>query len=361
MIMKKVLIISTPFFGYPNSIARAFEKLGYECRIDAYDLPVHPFKGWNKWAHKFCSDKEAFETRNYALYNDYIKPVFDSYKPDIVYIYDGSILFDETLDYFRAGGASAGMANAAGSEVSSAHPAKIIIWMYDSVQNPRFARCRSHIDHCDAFFCFEQKDVEMYATEGRKAFFMPLACDTAVYHPIEPAPEKDIDIFFAGAIYSSIRRRRILEEVADRYGAKGLDLKFYGRYKPFEKDPLGCIFRGRRDVFTNRNIQPQVVNGMLNRSKIAFNVHHEQTITGANQRVFEVCGSGCYQICDANEFLEKLFPNGEVGLYHSDEEMFALIDNALSHDMSRQAAEARQIILKGHTFEARVEEMLSHI
>ena len=170
--MKKVLIISTPFFGYPNSIARAFEKLGYECRIDAYDLPVHPFKGWNKWAHKFCSDKEAFETRNYALYNDYIKPVFDSYKPDIVYIYDGSILFDETLDYFRAGGASAGMANAAGSEVSSAHPAKIIIWMYDSVQNPRFARCRSHIDHCDAFFCFEQKDVEMYATEGRKAFFM---------------------------------------------------------------------------------------------------------------------------------------------------------------------------------------------
>lgn len=337
--MGKVLIISTPFFGYQNSVARAFKSYGFETQIDTYELPVNPFKGRNKWEHKFCRDREAFEQKNYALYNAYIKPVFDSCRPDIVFIYDGSILLDETLDYFRKS-------------------AKVIIWMYDSVQNPRFSRCLTHIDHCDAFFCFEQKDVELYERMGRKAFFLPLACDTFVYHSL-PGTAKDIDIFFAGAIYSSVRRKKALEAIADRYADR--ELLFYGKYKPFEKGPLQCLFRGGRDVFMNKNIPPVAVNEMLNRSRIAINIHHEQTMSGANQRVFEVCGAGTYQICDTNPYLERLFPSGEVGLFHNEEEMFSMIDYALSHDMSSQAAAAQRIVLGGHTFEARVGEMLKHV
>ena len=56
--MPKVLIISSPFFGYQDSVGRAFEQLGYEVRIETYDEPIHPFRGWLRWRHKFSLNRE---------------------------------------------------------------------------------------------------------------------------------------------------------------------------------------------------------------------------------------------------------------------------------------------------------------
>ena len=97
---------------------------------------------------------------------------------------------------------------------------------------------------------------------------------------------------------------------------------------------------------------------MFSRSKIALNIHHKQTFHGANQRLFEACGANAYQICDANPYIEQLFPNGEIGIYHNEQELFDLIDYALTHDTSAQAEKAYQTVINEHTFINRVQQML---
>lgn len=336
--MAKVLIISSPFFDYQKSVGRAFEELGWEVKIETYDEPVHPFRRWLKWKHKFSRNKEAIKSTNRIEYACYIEKVFDSYQPDLVFSYNGTILLDSTLDKWRK-------------------KAKVIFWMYDSVLRDDRATCRGHIDHSDAVFCFENKDVEYYASLGKKAYFLPLACDTTVYFPTNINGPKDIDILFVGTIYTSEKRKAILEKVVQRYPQ--LNIKFYGQYKPFVKNPIKWLFRKHRKQFLNHNISPSEVNSLFGRCRIALNVHHKQSTFGANQRLYEASGAGAYQICDYNPYIESVFQKGEVGLYHNEEELFALIDYALTHNMDAQAKAAHDIILSKHSFKSRISEMLS--
>ena len=162
----KVLIVSSPFFDYQLSVAHAFEELGYEVEVETYDEPIHPFKGLLKWRHKFSHNKEALRQKSRIKYNAYICERFQAFSPDLVFIYNGNILFDETLDFFRKS-------------------SKVLLWMYDSVLRKDRTMCLTHIDHVDAFFCFERKDVDYYQNIGKTAYFLPLACDTHVYFPIE--------------------------------------------------------------------------------------------------------------------------------------------------------------------------------
>lgn len=335
----RVLIISSPFFDYHISVKRAFESLGFNCRVETYDEPIHPFHGLLKWRHKFSIDKEKLREKSRCQYSKYIKHVYDEFSPNIVFSFNGSILLDEQLDYFRS-------------------KSKVVIWMYDSVQRKDREICQSHIDHIDAMFCFERTDLDFFSAIGKKAYYLPLSCDPFVYYPIE-CKEKDIDILFVGTIYTSKKRISLLEKVADRYHDK--KILFYGEYKPYFKNPVKWLFRGRRDIFKNINIPPNRVNELYSRAKILLNVHNEQTIYGANQRVYEVCASGAYQICDYNPYIASLFPNNEVGLYKTDEECFSLIDDALVYDKTDLAIKARNIVISKHTFKNRIEEILEKL
>lgn len=335
--MPKVLIISSPFFGYQRSVGDAFDRWGYEVHIETYDEPIHPFKGLLRWRHKFALNKEALREKSRQKYKGYIEHVFDEFQPDIVFTYNGQILKDDTLDYFRRKGV------------------KVIVWMYDSVLRGDRNPCRSHIDHSDLFCCFEKSDVDYYATLGKKAYFFPLACDQTVYFPQQV--EKDIDILFVGTIYTSPKRIQYLEHLVERYPDKKVVI--YGEYKPYFKNPLTWLVRRHRNVFMNYNIPPYEVNNLFARTKVALNIHHSQTVYGANQRLFETCGAGAYQVCDTNPFIVSLFSHGEVGLYHTEDEMFSLIDYALTHDMSLQARQAHEIVMHSHTFDQRVKQMLN--
>lgn len=332
----KVLIVSPPFFGYQKSVGEAFKAIGYEVYIETFDEPVHPFKGWNKWHHKFSINQQKLRDQSKKKYNKYICSKYDTIQPNIVFTYNGTLLYSETLSYFRI-------------------KSKVLLWMYDSVQRPDRSQCINHIDHVDGFFCFDRKDINFFESIGKKAYFLPLACDTHVYFPI-PEKSKDIDILFVGTIYTSPQRIYLLNQIVKKY--PHLTIRIYGQYIPYYKTPVKWLFRRNRSVFKNVNIPPEKVNELFNRSKIALNIHHEQTQNGANQRVFEIAGSGAYQICDHNPFIESLFPNGEAGLYADENELFSCIDKALETNMSLNAQKAYEIIQSGHTFRHRVEEML---
>ena len=156
---------------------------------------------------------------------------------------------------------------------------------------------------------------------------------------------------------------RLIKQVVNHYPQA--KILVYGWYKPFVKMPIKWLFREKRDVFKNKNIPPAKVNELFARTKVALNIHHEQTFHGANQRLFEARGAGVYQVCDANPYIESLFPNGEVGLYHNEEEMFERISWALDEnnreERERRAYAAYNIIIEQHTFTTRVKEMLKVI
>ena len=167
---------------------------------------------------------------------------------------------------------------------------------------------------------------------------------------------KDLDIVFAGDLWQSKKRRQLIQAVVSHYNDR--TIRVWGIYKPWYKGFWQWITRERRDVYTNRNASAEQLNLDYNRAKVVLNIHHEQQKDGANPKVFEICASGAYQLCDANPYIESLFPNGEVGLYHNEQELFALIDYALTHDMSAQAQAAREQIISHHTFKQRIETVL---
>jgi len=336
MMQKKVLIISPHFFDYEKSIGKAFQYYNYEVHLETFDQPIHPFKGLLKWQHKFSFNRENLREKHIAKYQNYIREKFIQYNPDFVLVMNGTILKSETLTFFR-------------------QTAKVVLWMYDSVF--RFPKCLNHIDFVDYAFFYEQKDVAYYQTLGKKAYFLPQAADTSIYYPTKYS--KTIDVLFVGLLYRYKKRIALLKKVIEKFTANKITI--IGRYKPIEKNIFKWLFRERRDIFTNKNIVPSMVNQLYNQSKVVLNIHHESQVEGANPKVFEICASGAYQICDYNPYIASLFPNGEVGLYKNEQELFNLIEDALHNDKSEQAQNAYNIVVNKHTFEARVKEMLEVI
>ncbi|MBQ6081506.1 MAG: glycosyltransferase family 1 protein, partial [Bacteroidales bacterium] len=87
----------------------------------------------------------------------------------------------------------------------------------------------------------------------------------------------------------------------------------------------------------------------------------EQQKDGANPKVFEICAAGAYQVCDANPYIRQLFPDGEIGLYETPEQMISCLGKALNGDMAQDAAAARKKVLAGHTFDARIAQVIQDI
>ncbi|MFA9390567.1 MAG: glycosyltransferase [Prolixibacteraceae bacterium] len=333
--MKSVLIISSTYFDYGKNVEAGFKELGYATFLETYSPePVHPFKGLLKWRYKFSSNKKKLVQQSKERFNQYIIQKYKEYQPDLVFIFNGGILFSETLDYFRTS-------------------SQVALWMFDSI----FFRteCESHIDHVDAMFCFEKSDVEYYKTINKRAWFLPFAVDPNTYFPFETA--KDIDIAFVGIIYKNEKRQRLLNLIIENF--PHLKLAFYGVYKPYYKSIVQWLFREHRSIFKNVNIPPAQVNQLYNRSKIVVNIHHNQSKEGANPKVFEICAAGAYQICDENSYITSIFKENEIGFYRSDEEFITQIKFALQNDCSKRAAQGRKIIMDNHTFVKRLEQVFT--
>jgi spore maturation protein CgeB len=331
--MPKVLIIGPNYFNFNSSVETAFENLGWTVHVEGYDTPIHPFSGMMKWQRKFSLNRCKLQQEQNTKFNRYVIDIFKREQPDLVFILNGDILFAETLDFFRT-------------------TSKVALWMYDTLA--RYPQSQGHIDHVDAFFCYEMEDVKSYRKQGKTACFLPQACDEKEYYPTNT--KKDIDILFVGVLYRYNKRIKLLKAVIDNFSNK--KILIVGKYKPIEKNPFKWLSREKRGIFTNKNVSPKEVNQLYNRAKIVLNIHHETQQYGANPKVFEICAAGAYQICDANPLIEQLFPNNEIGLYHNEKELIENIDYALKHDQSEKAKKAMQLILENHTFSHRVKQVL---
>lgn len=332
---KKVLILGPSFFGYNESIRRAFDAQGYRTQVMEYDEPVHPFNRKNKILRKLFPHSGWLRRKSRRLFNAEVIACYEAYRPDLVFIYNGDILEKETVCRFK-------------------ERSKVAVWMLDGAF--RHPDSVAIAPEADAYFCFEKSDVDKLQALGIKAYFLPQGYDPAVYYPVPGA--KDIDVLFVGALYRYPKRIRLLKALVRELGDT-CTVRIYGPYKPFEKNPLKWLFREKRNIFRNKSIPPEEVNRLYNRARLCVNIHHAQSVNGANPKVFEICGAGAFQLVDYNDFIAGVYPDGEAALFRTDAAFIRMAKQFLAADTSEAAARAHQIVSTKHTFECRIREALA--
>lgn len=331
--MRKVLVTGPDYFNFIQAVCNAFTELGWEVTSCSYDTPVTPYNTFNKVRYKLSSDKDSLKSECRRAFQRVLKARFEEFSPDLVFVMNGEMVEASTLELFGK-------------------TSKTAIWFFDTLK--RLPGSESLAAACNAVFCYDREDAENLKGRGIPAEFLPQACDTSVYRPL--ALQKDIDILFIGNLYGSPKRKNTMLSIIE--GFPKARTIVYGLYDPWYKGLCKWLKRPYKQIFKNRNLPPLEVNRMYNRAKVVLNIHQEQQTDGANPRFFEICGSGAYQICDANPYLKATLPEGSVGLYSTSEELFSLIDSALKEDKSAQAGAARQAVLDGHSFICRMRKVV---
>ena len=330
---KKVLVIGPEFFGYYLSVEKAFKQLGYTTQSVSYITQVE--NKWERIVYHFSGDKEAFFEKKRRVFNNKVLSLYKEFRPDIVFIIQGSEIYSETVEKMKE--------------------AKKILWMMDSIfRNKRGYALRKIVDY---IFVFERTDVDkLLENENIVSHFLPLALDEAVYYPYTNRKD-EIDILFVGALYDN--RVVLLERIYQEF--KDYNMKVYGHYySPFRR-PLYHFFRRNKNVFLNKNISPAFVNELYNRSKICINIHHNQNKYGVNQRFFEISSSKSFQLVDRNGYITENFGSDEIATYNSEDELIEIIRSVLHGQINTKAfaEKAHKKVLTNHTFRRRMEYVMA--
>jgi spore maturation protein CgeB len=332
--MRKVLIIGPDFFDYNQSIERAFINLGFETKVIGY-TPGQVRSLKEKFQYHITRDKDIFFNKIKKEFNQDVSDLYNSFKPDLLFLIQGNYIFKSTVEMMKC---------------------KKVLWMMDSIFRAEEAwQIRNSVDF---IFVFEKTDVDkLWQSEKITARFLPLALDETVYFPTNK--NRDIDILFVGALYEN--RIRLLKKIINRFPLKSI--KIYGSYySPFRR-PFHHLFRRDKKSFLNKNISPQKVNEVYNRSRICVNIHHSQSQYGVNQRFFEISGSRSFQLVDNNPYIRDNFSAEEITIYHSEQDLFDKIEFFLEDHVSagRVAEKAYEKILSQHTFTYRIKGVLEII
>jgi len=333
--MKKVLIIGPRFYGYNQSISRAFTNLGYNTAVLDY-LPGETGSFKERVAYHISRNKKVFFEKQVSKFNQTILSLASNFEPDLVFIIQGNQVHKETLEKLPR--------------------VKKILWMMDSIFRAEGAfRIRHYVD---AIFSFEKTDVEkLWDAEKIRAKFLPLALDETIYFPL--VKRKDIDILFVGALYE--QRINMLSAIKKQF--PNSKIKVYGRYYSPLRKPFYHLFRNDKDVFLNKNISPEEVNDLYNRSRICLNIHHTQSKYGVNQRFFEITGSKNFQLVDENAFITDYFSQDEIMTFHSLPDLFSKIENLLFGKLETEhiSESGYKKIIEGHTFTHRIKEVVAEL
>jgi spore maturation protein CgeB len=191
--------------------------------------------------------------------------------------------------------------------------------------------------------------------------YLPTACDPAVHTPMTLTPEErqrwGSPVSFVGAGYYN--RQQVFASLAN------YPFKIWGTEWP------GCKPFDRLVQEEGRRLSPAEYIKIFNATDININLHSSTERDGVdpfgdflNPRVFELAASGAFQLVDERSYLSECFePGREIVTFSSTADLKAKIDYYLAHpdERTRIAAAARERVLREHTYDQRLEQMLSVI
>lgn len=214
--------------------------------------------------------------------------------------------------------------------------------------------------HYDFFFTI-QKDqffIELQNAGITNYHYLPMAACPEVHKPVELSDDDKkyfgSDVSFVGAGYYN--RRHFLEGLLD------LDFKIWGTDWDMHSALARCVQQAGARIDTDDTVK------IFNASTININLHSSTYHKGinpfgdfVNPRTFEIISSGGFQLSDRRSGLDGLFEAGEeIVLFEGIDDLRSMIRHYLENPEAREKIikQGRQRVLKEHTYEHRMREML---
>lgn len=336
--MQNVLIIGPDFYHYNTSLKEAFETMGMTARVVSYDERLIKdifLRNYYRILRLLGKDAERiYEDR----LNRRILETYHELKPELVLVIKGTRIDRVTLKAMKG--------------------SRLVLWMMDSIL--RIPQALENADVFDAVFLFEKDDVDALAGRGITGHYLPLGYDESIYHPLEKEMSlmaKEIDITFVGDVYEA--REVLVERLIQDF--RGKKIRIYGRYLGLDRPKRygKYLFQGRHRHFMNREVSPEEVNRIYQKSRIVLNMHHDQNRYSCNPRTFEILGSGALQVVDRKDFLVENLADGLV-MYEDYEDLRKkvgeILKDPLKYEEIRRRGQSRAV--ESHTIRARVIRIL---
>ncbi len=342
----KVLVVQ-PMYGGSSTIGNylysALINLGYDAKI----LDFSKFYDGYKYLGEFTPNEAHANSLKQMLVNlmseALLSSVFND-TPDLIIFMAQSPANERTLLKLKSMGV------------------KTAYWFVEDFKTLTY--WTSIAKNVDYFFTI-QKDgffEELKNIGANNYHYLPLACLPGFHNKIKETNEEDAkkygsDVSFAGAGYYN--RKNVFAQLID------FNFKIWGN-DWHTGLPLSLFIQDGGKRFT----EEEAVK-IYNYSKININLHSSMwhwDINPAgdflNPRVYEILGCGGFQLVDKRKYMEGVFEDGkDLVVFESIDDLRRKIKYYLSNEEERDAIAEHgcETVRKNHTYERRVNEMMSII
>jgi len=215
----------------------------------------------------------------------------------------------------------------------------------------------------DYFFTIQQGEFfdELLSLGVNNFYYLAQGCLPEVHReinlPLEDINQYSADVSFMGAGYYNRVQSfpRLLSH----------DFKIWGTEWALESNI------GSRVQNKNKRLDPVDIVKIYNAGKVNLNLHSSTFHNGVNPvgdfvnpRTFEIAACGGFQLVDErSELAELIEPGTEVATFNSIDDLCEKVDYYLKHESEAKsiASKGRARVLKEHTIQHRMHEMLTHI
>lgn len=242
---------------------------------------------------------------------------------------------------------------------------KTAVWF---TEDPYFMdRTQVLSQYFDFVFTIDSAAFEFYINNGHmNAYQFPLATEPQVFRPKQVAAKYRSDICLVGFPYPD--RIQLIQFLLQNTPYK---IKVVGKWT----NPL-FRFRSNPKLMIHEGwVEPSVVADFYNGAKIVLNTHRPFNLRqnqnklgiigkSINNRTFDIAACSSFQLIEFKEDLLKYFlEDEEMVSFKSNQELVQKIDFYLKFEEERQliADNAKNRVLKEHTFEHRLKKMLDLI
>jgi spore maturation protein CgeB len=236
-----------------------------------------------------------------------------------------------------------------------------VLWFVEDYL--RFTYWRDSAKYYDFVFTIQKDPAisQIKSAGAGEVHYLPTACDPAVHGPLSLSAQDKArwgsPISFVGAGYYN--RQQAFASFAE------LPFKIWGTEWPTCRPFDGMLQeQGRR-------LSPEEYVKIFNATDININLHSSNERDDVdpygdfiNPRTFELAACAAFQLCDERSLLSELFePGKEIVTFRDKADLREKIDYYLSRPEERRviAERARQRVLRDHTYEGRIKQMLSII
>lgn len=237
------------------------------------------------------------------------------------------------------------------------------VWFTD---DPYYTDVTQHIAPCyDYVFTTELTCVAFYRDLGcREVHYLPFGINRAATKPVRVGTPYRSDICFIGTAYWN--RVELIDRIADYLAGKNTIIIGYwwDRLKNYEKL--------KDKIKLGQWMSPEETLNYFSGAKIVINhhrLHDDPTFNqnsrnipavSVNPRMFEIGGSGAFQLTDMRGDLYNVYtPGVDLAVYHSPEDLIGKLEHYLTHEEERRAMALNALArtVRDHTYRSRLNQL----